>query len=170
MENTCPGTPVQDERGLGNYSPVWDPLGDFALTQSGTDQLISRPNSLETIIRDQHMTTRENTSKALRECLCIERSMHEKTCKQLQLAIEGISAIRERHQADPLLMSGILGPVNSALLYLQTTTPAVAPAVSAIAMGVMSAITEERPSTSEVDQQHQQQQLQQQQQQQQQHQ
>ena len=155
MENTCPGTPVQDERGLGNNSPVSDPRGDFALTQSSTDQLMSRLNSLETIIRDQHMTTRENTSKALRECLCIERSMHEKTCKQLQLAIKGISAIRERHQTDPMLMSGILGLVSSALLYLQTTTPSVAPAVSAVAMGVMSAITEERPSTSEVNQQQQ---------------
>ena len=63
MENTCPGTPVQDERGLGSYSPVSDPWGDFALTQSSTDQLMSRLKSLETIIRDQHMTTRENTQK-----------------------------------------------------------------------------------------------------------
>ena len=65
--------------------------------------------------------------------------------KDLQtITIEGISAIRDRHQADPVLMSGILGLVNSALLYLQTKTPAVAPAV---AMGIMSAIPDERLST-----------------------
>ena len=62
---------------------------------------MSRLNSLETIIRDQPITTRENTSKALRECLCIEHSMHEKTCKQLQLANEGISAVRDKTSGGP---------------------------------------------------------------------
>ena len=32
MINTCPGTPVQDEQGLGNYSPILDQWGDFVLT------------------------------------------------------------------------------------------------------------------------------------------
>ena len=150
-------TPVQDMRRF-NYSPVSDPRGEFALTQSGTtEQVLKRLNSLETLVREQHLTTRECTSKALRECLCIERGMHEKLCKQLQLVSEGISAIRDRHQADPVLMSGILGLVNSTLLYLQTTTPATTSVVSSVDMGLLNT-----SGSSSTEQQQQQQQLQQQ--------
>lgn len=129
-------TPVQDERGLGRFSPVSDPWGEFELTQSGMDQVLGRMNSIEAMIREQHMATREYMSKGLRESLCIQRSMHEKTCKNLQLAIDGISAIKDKHQADPVLMSGILGLVNSALIYLQTTSPAMAPAIGSVGMGL----------------------------------
>ena len=147
------GRTLQDERRF-NYSPVSDPWGEFALTLSGTEQVLNKLNSLETLVREQHLTTRECTSKALRECLCIERGMHEKLCKQLQLVSECISTIRDRHQADPVLMSGILGLVNSTLLYLQTTTPATAPVVSTVGMGLLNT----SGSSSSVQQQQQQQQ------------
>ena len=150
MDSTRPDTPLQDERGLGSFSPVSNPWGDFGLTQSGTEQVLARLNNLEVMMREQHLATREHLSKGLRECLCIEKSMHEKTCRNLQLAIDGIAAIKQRHQADPALMSGILGLVNSALLYLQTTSPATAPAIGAVLIGDNS------PSTSQQQQQPQQ--------------
>ena len=94
------GRTLQDERRF-NYSPVSDPWGEFALTLSRTGQVLNKLNSLETLVKEQHLTTRECTSKALRECLCIERGIHEKLCQQLQLVSEGISTIRDRKQADP---------------------------------------------------------------------
>ena len=131
-------------------------MGDFGLTQSGTEQVLARLNNLEVMVREQHLATREHLSKWLRECLCIEKSMHEKTCRSLQLAIDGIAAIKQRHQADPALMSGILGLVNSGFLYLQTTSPATAPAIGAVSIGAVSMGGDNTPSTSQQQQQPQQ--------------
>ena len=117
------------------------------------DQVLGRINSLEAMIREQHLATREHLSKGLKESLCIQRSMHERTCKNLQLAIYGIASIKSRHQADPVRMSGILGLVKSALLYLQTTSPTMATAVGSVAIGAVSLEGDNSPSAPQQQQQ-----------------
>ena len=98
------------------------------------------------------MATREHLSKGLRESLCIQRSMHERTCKNLQLAIDDIASIKDRHQADPVSKSGILGLVNFPLLYLQTS-PTMAPAVGSVSTGVISLEGDNSPSAPQQQQQ-----------------
>lgn len=110
-------------------SDSWE---DFILGQMPADMVTARLNALKVLVREQHLTTRDHVSKGLRECINLQRKLLNKVYGHLQIVSARLEKLQERHMADPMLLAGIVCLVNHALLYLQTTTPTVAPVVAAV--------------------------------------
>lgn len=71
-------------------------------------------------------------SKGLRECINLQRGLLNKVYWDSQAVSARLEKLQEKHMADPMLLAGIVGLVNQALLYLQTTAPTVVPVVAAV--------------------------------------
>lgn len=134
-------TPVRDERVLG-FSPVstWgdtdtDAAPATSFLSTSEDRIMDRLNSLEVLVREQHLSTREHVAKGLRECIAYEKSLINRVCKDLQEVAAGVQILQLKHQADPALISGIVGLVNSSVLYLQATAPNVVTPLTGVPQG-----------------------------------
>lgn len=125
MERNEATTPLQDER-IMRFSPISDAGQDISFEQTSTDQILARLNSVEVLVREQHLATREYMAKGIRDSISIERGMYNKLCQHLQTVAAEVQKIQDKHQAEPALVAGIVGMVNQALLYLQSTAPAAA--------------------------------------------
>ena len=135
IDITGAGTPLQDETTFMAISPVPDPWAEFTkgeLTSTGSEQILDRLNSIEVLIRDMHLSSREHYAKGLREILAVERTMMNKVLKTLQLVLQSLEQLKQRHQADPTLLPGILSLVNQSILYLQATSPISGPLVELV--------------------------------------
>lgn len=107
-------TPVRDERVLG-FSPVstWgdtdtDAAPATSFLSTSEDRIMDRLNSLEVLVREQHLSTREHVAKGLRECIAYEKSLINRVCKDLQEVAAGVQILQLKHQVDPALISGIV--------------------------------------------------------------
>lgn len=112
-------TPVQDERVLGNFSPVSN-WGEF---DTNEERIMDKLSSMEVLMRELHLSTREHVAKGLREMLSYEKALIGKVLKNQEDINTGLREIQSRHQADPLLVSGIIALVNQSVKYLQDTSP-----------------------------------------------
>ena len=104
------------------YSAVSDPWVEF--TKIYTDRIMDRLSSLEILVRQQHLGTREYQAKGFRDVVSITRKMFREIQNSMHLALQGSNMLQSKHQADPALMSVIMALLNSALLYLNATAPA----------------------------------------------
>lgn len=121
-------TPVQDERVLGNFSPVsnwgeFETNSELSFLKSGEDRVMEKLSSIEVLVRELHLSAREHVAKGLREMLNIEKGLLIKVLRNMEEISQGIREIQSRHQEDPALLSGIIALVNQSVKYLQETTP-----------------------------------------------
>lgn len=126
-------TPVQDEHSvLGGFSPISN-WGDFDSTtnissgilKSGEDKVLEKLESMEVLVRELHLSTREHVAKGLRELLSYERALINKVLKNMEDINTRIREVQSRHQADPALVASIVALVNQSIKYLQDTAPSV---------------------------------------------
>lgn len=70
----CSLNTPRDERVL-SFSPVsnWGDVGTVDITEVEQDKIVRRIDSLETLMREMHLSTRKHVAKGLREVVSIEK-------------------------------------------------------------------------------------------------
>ena len=140
-------TPVMDERpSVLGFSPISDfkdtdqPSLPEMLVATSEMRILDRRNNLESIIREQHLKTRDHVTQELRECMTYEKSLISKLCKDVSTQIQALQA---SHRVDPGMVNSILGLVNQTILYLHHA--ALLPATTSPQTGSTGQVSNHQP-------------------------
>ena len=112
-------TPFMDERPsvlgfslISEFEDTDQPSLPEMLVATSEMRILDRLNNLESIIREQHLKTRDHVTQGLRECMAYEKSLINTLCKDLGDLSTQMQALQARHRVEPGLFNSILGLVN----------------------------------------------------------
>ena len=144
-------TPVMDERpsvlgfsSISDFEDTDQPSLPEMFVATSEMRILDRLNNLETIIREQHLKTRDHVTQGFRECMTYEKSLISKLYKDLGDVSTQIQGLQARHQVDPGMVNSILGLVNQTILYLHHA--ALLPATTSPQTGSTAQVSNHQPA------------------------